>query len=255
MTIAPTAAPDTAPASLYQIALEAQAIDGELAIAMASATSDDPEEAEQAEALITGLLQRASANTAALKQKANAICAAIEALRGRAAYLKQQAISRAEKSKADEVAAERLLTYLVRTMTAINPGQTKFSLPDFTLSSRRSESLVIEPDASLPANLCRHEITVKVPAGFGESGPELEAQLAEWLNDRLGEQNAAQVEVSRKESPDKALVKGFIADMAVSVDSLALMPLEIGPATHGEKISCPKLQGAHVLRKRGWSVK
>lgn len=256
MTIAPATAPDTAPASLYQIALETQAIDGELAIAMASATSDDPEEVEQAEALITGLLQRANTNATALKQKANAICAGIEALRGRAAYLKQQAISRTEKSKADEAAAERLLTYLVRTMTALNPGQTKFQLPDFTLSSRKSESVVIDPDASLPADLCRHEITIKIPAGFGESGPELEAQLTEWLSERLGQQNAAQVEVSREGSPDKALVKGFITDMAAQApEALALMPPDIGPATHGETLSCPQLEGAHVLRKRGWNIK
>jgi hypothetical protein len=160
MTLTPTK-----PSSLYQIALEAHEIDGELAIALDLSASDTPEDQQQAEQLISQLLERAGQNSGLLKQKANAICHVHEALLGKAEFLRKSAEERLAKAAAEERAAERLLDYLVRTLSALNPGQKKFELPEYTVSSRRTESVDIAETAFIPLEYKRGELRIKFPHG------------------------------------------------------------------------------------------
>lgn len=254
MTITPVR---EASSSLYQIALDAQEIDGELAIAMAAATSDDPEEAVQAEALIQGVLERANGNQVLLRSKANALCAMRESLLGRAACLQQQAADRAARAKADEEAAERLLRYLVRTLSALNPGQTSFRLDEFDLTSRAGETTEIIDAERLDPGFCRHEITIKVPSEAGSTGPDLHQKLTAWLGEQVGD-FADQCSISIEASPDKALIKSAIK-AAPADDRLAVaqpqLPVHAGAATHGETVAAKGVPGAIVQRKRTWSVK
>lgn len=196
--------------NLYALTLEAQEIDGELAIALDKASSSDPEEQAEAEALITGALERANANQALLQQKANAICHIHEALLGKADYLRKSAAERLEKAKAEEQAAERLLNYLSRCLAALNPGQTTFSLPEYTVKAGRSQAIETEDD-EVPRDLCRHDLTVRVnaAAGASETVDQLLAVATETVRDLFG-LTADQYKIELKSAPDKAAIKAAI---------------------------------------------
>lgn len=209
--------------SLYQIALDTQAVDGEMAIAFGLASSEDPEEQARAEELISSLLQRASGNSALLKQKANAICHVHESLLGKAAHLRQIAADRLAKAEAEEKAAERLLKYLTYCLSALNPGQPKFELPEYTVASRKSEAVVIDDEAELPVDCKRVEIKVKIAAG----STELSAATIEALHNVPG---FAGLDLEIKSAPDKALIKsGLKAKTAIP--------------------------GAHLETRTSWSIK
>ena len=195
--------------SLYSLTLESQEIDGELAIAMAKLTSGDEAEQAEAEEMITSLLERASETGNLLNQKANAICHVREALLGKAAYLREIAADRLEKAAAEEKAAEHLLTYLTRMLSALNPGQKKFALPEYTVSSRTSQAVEIEDD-DIPLEHCRFEIKVKLDAGCQEAADQVVAVITETLRDHLGLQNSIW-DIDVKTAPDKAGLKPLLA--------------------------------------------
>jgi hypothetical protein len=213
MTISqPTAQSAEAPAtSLYSLALESQAIDGELAIALAKLESEDPDEQAEAEQLVTGLLERAAGTQGLIERKASAICHIYEGLVGRAAYLRGVAAARAEQAAAEERNAERLLTYLARTLSALHPGQKKFTLPEHTVASRSSEGVVIDPDdfsANAQNPYCRTEVTVKLAAGTKqvEAADNLVAAATELLRD-VSQLGLGDFEIRVKHDPDKASIK------------------------------------------------
>lgn len=197
--------------NLYALTLEAQEVDGELAIALDKASSSDPEEQVEAETLITGLLERASTNQALLRQKANAICHIHEALLGKAEYLRKSAAERLEKAKAEERAAERLLDYLTRCLTALNPGQTSFSLPEYTIKARTSQAVEVEAEGDLSKDLCRYDLTIRLAsgAGAGETVDQLLAVATETMRD-LFELDPSQYEIKLESAPDKAAIKAAI---------------------------------------------
>lgn len=198
--------------NLYALAIEAQEVDGELAIALDKASSPDPEEQAEAEALITGLLERANANQALFQQKANAICHVREALLGKAEYLRKSAGERLEKAEAEEKAAERLLTYLTQCLTALNPGQTTFSLPEYTVKARSSQAIEANEDL-VPKDFCRHDLTVRINAGPGtaETVDQLLAVATETVRD-LFELDGSQYEIKLKSAPDKTAIKAALKD-------------------------------------------
>ena len=214
--------------SLYELALDSQEIDGELAIALDKASSEDPEEQQEAEDLITALLQRANTNQRLLHQKANSICYVRELLQGKADFLRKSAAERLAKAEAEERAAERLLGYLTRCLSALNPGQTKFDLPEYTVSARNSEAVEANNEL-LPASCKRYEVKVKLAAGHAEAADQLIAVVQEAVRDlfSLGDDECS---IVINAAPDKAAIKALLKD--------------------GETIP-----GAHLIKRTSWSIK
>ncbi len=214
--------------SLYELAIDSQEIDGELAIALAKASSEDPEEQQEAEDLITGLLQRANTNQGLLRQKANSICYVRELLQGKADFLRKSAAERLAKAEAEERAAERLLGYLTRCLSALNPGQTKFDLPEYTVSARNSEAVEANNEL-LPASCKRYEVKVKLAAGHAEAADQLIAVVQEAVRDlfSLGDDECS---IVINAAPDKAAIKALLKA--------------------GETIP-----GAHLIKRTSWSIK
>ena len=231
MTITPSK-PQTP--SLYQIALDSQEIDGELAIALAKASSEDPEEQAEAEALITSLLERANDSQRMLLRKANGICQIREMLLGKAEFLRKGAAERIAKAEAEERAAQRLEDYLLRCLQALHPGQTKFELPEFTIASRPSEA--VEVDTSLdapdmPEEFTRVELKLKLSGHGSTRACDIERLLREVLEDMLegcppGTYQLAEPEVE----PDKTAIKAAIKEGAT-------------------------ISGAQLVKRRSWSIK
>lgn len=191
--------------SLYELSLEVQEVDGQLALALDLANSDDPERQAEAEALIESLLKQSADNQAVLHRKANAICHVHESLLAKAAHLRRVAADRIAKAEAEERAAERLCQYLSRCLSALNPGQTKFALPEFTVSSRKSEAVEVDPDLC-PDSLKRHEIKVKLQPGNPEAADQLVAVITETIRD-LYELPPSAYEIGCTSAPDKAAIK------------------------------------------------
>lgn len=215
--------------SLYALTLDAQEVDGELAIAFDKAASDDPEEQAEAEQLINDLMQRASTNSQLLQQKANAICHIHEGLLGKARFLRESAAERLAKAAAEEKAAERLLDYLIKCLTALNPGQKSFPLPEYTLSSRQSEAVEIDLDSAgkIPSNLQRHELKLRFQP---EACSDFEA-IADLVTKTLAQQlRGGLCDLTTASTPDKSAIKAV---------------LKAGTS----------VPGAKLVKRRSWSVK
>jgi hypothetical protein len=231
MTIAPSK-PKTP--SLFQITLESQEIDGELSIALAKASSEDPEEQVEAEALITSLLERANDSQRMLLRKANGICQIREMLLGKAEFLRKGAAERIAKAEAEERAAQRLEDYLLRCLQALHPGQTKFELPEFTISSRVSEA--VEVDTSLdapdmPEEFTRVELKLKLSGHGSTRACDIERLLREHLEDMLDGCPPGTYELAEpKVAPDKTAIKAAIKEGAT-------------------------ISGAQLIKRRSWSIK
>lgn len=199
--------------SLYELAIESQEVDGALAIAFDKAASEDPEEQAEAERIIADLLHLANTTQAALAEKANAICHVHEAMAGRAEFLRKSTAERIARAEAEERAAERLLSYLSRTMSALHPGQKSFKLPEYTLASRSSEAVALDEDArdQLPERLRRWELNVKLASNerADEVIDQLLAEATELLRDRYC-LDPSDYDVAVKDTPDKTAIKAAI---------------------------------------------
>ena len=228
MTLSLTRTANPTTSSLYELAIDSQEIDGELAIALAKASSEDPEEQQEAEDLITALLQRANTNQGLLRKKANSICYAHEMLQGKADFLRKSAAERLAKAEAEQRAAERLFSYLTRCLGALNPGQTKYSLPEYTVSARTSEAVEAD-DELLPASCKRFEVKVKLAAGHAEAADQLIAVVQEAVRD-LFELGDDECSIAINAAPDKATIKA------------QLKAGEVVP-------------GAQLIKRTNWSVK
>lgn len=71
--------------------------------------------------------------------KADAYCHVIEQLGKQAQNLREVSKSRLEYARSIEAQRNRLQKTLVNVLTTLNPGQTKFDLPEHRIASRRSE--------------------------------------------------------------------------------------------------------------------
>jgi hypothetical protein len=213
--------------SLYSLTIQQQEIDGELAIAMAKLTSGDEAEQAEADEMIAALLQRASQAGDLLAQKANAICHIREGLLAKASYLREVSADRLEKAQSEEKAAERLLEYLVRCLSALHPGQKKFALPEYTVSSRPSEKVEVDEE-DLPDEYKRFEIKIKLSTGFHEAVEPLIAAVTYTL---------AQLEI---------LPHFFDVSVSSVADKAALKPL----LASGEEVP-----GAGLMKRTNWSIK
>lgn len=227
--------------SLYSLTLEAQEVDGQLAIAFDLACSEDPDDQAQAETMIAALLQQSADNQAIRLQKANAICHIHQGLLAKADFLRQVAADRIEKAKAEERSAERLLQYMVKCLSAANPGQKKFPLPEFTIANRPSEAVEIEIDTDeltgeetplVDPEYCRFEISLKLESGHSEAADQVISVITETLRD-VCELPGSAYTLKVKRAADKTVLKPV------------LKALEDGQS----------IKGARLDKRDNWSIK
>jgi hypothetical protein len=135
--------------SLWQLGIEAQ----ELTIAIGQLAeqleADDNDTRSQALAELEAALLAEEGNKAALAAKADATCWVIEHLRGQAAYRQQQAKRLTDLARSDARRAEALEDSLLLVLTRLQPQATRFSFPNHELSSRRSQTVVIDDEQAL----------------------------------------------------------------------------------------------------------
>lgn len=149
-TPAPTAAP-----SLFALAGEAMGLQqqiAELAERLHTEAGDlDPDAAGSLEALLT----EEAGNREALARKADAYCWVIAQLRAQAAYRRAESDRLRDLADTDARRADALQERLITALAAVDPGETRWSLPAHELTSRRAESVTLDPDADLPEEFIR----------------------------------------------------------------------------------------------------
>ncbi|MGA1730914.1 MAG: siphovirus Gp157 family protein [Steroidobacteraceae bacterium] len=186
----PTAPPSSDPrersaSSLYSLGIQAQDIEGEIAMAAELLESDDPEQEAAAIALIEQYLEASSHTKALLVDKADKICLYIDHLEAVAKFRSEQAARLKALAAADEKRIESLKRYMLNVLTALYPSERKFSLPTHELTSRRSEKAIVDDPDLIPAEFNRIKaepdktaIKTALKAGKDVPGAHLETNLS-----------------------------------------------------------------------------
>ena len=144
--------------SLYALGIQAQDIAGEIALA-AELLDGDPENEATAIALIETYLEAQAHTASAIESKADNICRYIDHLSAVARFRKEQAQRLADLAAADERRAQQLTDYMLKVLTTLQPGASKFSLPTHELRSRKSEALEIDDEDLIPDDMFREKVT------------------------------------------------------------------------------------------------
>jgi hypothetical protein len=144
--------------SLYALAIQAQDIAGEIALA-AELLDGDPEHEETAIALIETYLEAQGHTMALIESKADNICRYVDHLSAVAQFRKEQAKRLAELAAEDERRAQQLTDYMLKVLTTLYPEQVKFSLPTHELRSRKSEAVEIDDEDLIPDDMFREKVT------------------------------------------------------------------------------------------------
>ena len=194
---------------VYSLAMEATGVDGELAVAFAMISSEDPEEQQRGEELVQELLAIAANSSEALTEKASAICSIIESMRARAAFLKESAQARIAKAKGEEAAADKLLARVSAALHTVHPTQTRFQLPEYDLRSRSAERVIVDPDriGEIPDRFCKLEVNIKIASCPDE--PTNHQYFLDSLTDHISE-FGGNCEVKFSKTPDLTCIKQVI---------------------------------------------
>lgn len=188
--------------ALFALALDAQGIDDELALAMSLLSAEDPEERQQGEELIAALLEAAGETSDALVTKSDQLLEMAQWLQARAAHLKATAKQRLEAAAREEDAADALVARVAVVLHFRNPGQTTFALPEHKLASRKTTSVEVTDLAAIPDRYAGVEVKVRVPATGQVTNHEvLIAALFECLTEQ-----GCPGEVLFDKKPDKKLI-------------------------------------------------
>jgi hypothetical protein len=158
--VAPQGAPGKS-ASLWQLGIEAQALTSAIGQLAEQLETDDPEQRASALAELEAALLSEEGNKAALAAKADATCWVIEHLRSQASYRQQQAKRLTDLARSDAGRADALEESLVFVLTQLQPAATRFSFPNHELSSRKSQSVVIDDEDALDSEWLTVTTTTK----------------------------------------------------------------------------------------------
>ena len=114
--------------------------------------SDDPADVAAAAEALEQLITAEASNRAALTAKADAWCWVIDSLRATGASRREHAKRLAELADHAEQRAQVLQDQLVAALSRVDPGATKWELPEHKLSSRKSTAVELDPEL-LPEDL------------------------------------------------------------------------------------------------------
>lgn len=145
--------------SLYALGIQAQDIDGEIALAAELLATDNPDEEASAIALIEQYLAAKEHTAALLAEKADNVCRYIDHLTAMATFRKEQSKRLADLAEADFKRAEALQQYMLRVLTTLQPEAKSFSLPTHEIKSRRTKAVVVDDEAELPSEFLRRKTT------------------------------------------------------------------------------------------------
>lgn len=147
--------------SLFDLAGDAMALQRQIAELAEQLHSDDgaidPDVSESLEAL----LLEESGSREALQRKADAYCWVISQLRGQAAYRKAESDRLRDLADADARRADALQERLLSALAAVDADATRWSLPAHEITSRKTEIVVVDPDADLPPELTREKRVIQ----------------------------------------------------------------------------------------------
>jgi len=218
--------------ALFAIALDAQEIDGELALAMALVSSEDPEEREQGESLVTSLLEAAGDTSEALVTKSDQILEIAQWMQARAAHLKETAKQRLAAAALEAKAAEALINRVATVLAFRHPGQRSFALPEHTLKGRATASVSIADLEELPDAFAGIEVKIKVAATSTDTDHE------HFVQSVVDAVNAAGVlgEVTFDRKPAKALIAKAIKGAS------------------REEAASPPVPGAELKNHTSWRI-
>jgi len=135
--------------SLWQLGIEAQELTTAIGQLAEQLEADDEDTRAHALAELEAALLAEEGNKQALSAKADATCWVIEHLRGQAAYRQQQSKRLIELARSDAGRADALEESLVFVLTQLQPAATRFSFPNYELSSRKSTAVVIDDEEAL----------------------------------------------------------------------------------------------------------
>jgi len=188
--------------ALYGLALDAQQIDGEMAIALGMISSDSEEDRAEGESLLQMILEAASENQEAIVAKSDQLLEMAEWLQARAAHLKATAKSRREEAAREEEAAGSLIARVAAVLSSLNPGQTSFALSEHTLASRKTTSVDVAAPGDVPDAYSRLELTVKIDAPGGSTNHQFVVDLITQTLEHQG----VPCEITWAKTPDKRVI-------------------------------------------------
>lgn len=234
--------------ALFALALDAQEIDGELALAMGLLSSEDPDERQQGEELIAALLETASEANDALVARSDQLLEMAQWLQARAAHLKATAKQRLEAAAREEEAADALIARVGAVLHFRNPGQTTFALPEHKLASRKIASVEVTDLSAIPDRYAGVEVKIRVPATGAATNHET---LVQEVIDQLDNLGVAG-EVLWEKKPDKKLITARLRERKAFQEQLERMTLSSEDSAAAE--AALDVPGATLEEGRSWRI-
>ena len=146
-------------ASLFQLTGDALQLQAQINAAAELLFSDDPAEVANATTTLEVLISAESDNRKAVEAKADAWCWVIDAIRARRDARKARAQALADLAAADDQQADALQDRLIQALQKVDPEATKYDLPEHKITSRRTESVIVDaPAEELPAEFARVKV-------------------------------------------------------------------------------------------------
>ena len=161
MTTTTPRIPEAAP-SLFALAGEAMALQRQINELAEQLHTDDGDLDGATAQTLEALLLSEAGNREALNRKADAYCWVIAQLQAQAAYRRAESDRLRDLAEVDARRADALQERLLAALAAIDPDATRWSLPTHEITSRRTESVVINPGldiADLPFECIRERRT------------------------------------------------------------------------------------------------
>jgi len=145
--------------TLYDLTVDALRLQQQIDEAATDLFSDDPAVVAAATATLEGLISAESDNKQAILAKADAWCWVIDSLRARHDARKARAQALAELAAADEQQADALQDRLIQALQKAIPDETSYQLPEHKITSRRTESVIVDaPAEDLPMEFARVKV-------------------------------------------------------------------------------------------------
>lgn len=150
-------------ATLFDLTGEALRIQTQINNAAELLFSDDPAEVAEASEQLEALISAEADNRASVERKADSWCWVIDHLRARAIAQREHSRRLADLAAEAEQRAETLQDRLINALHHIDPTATGWALPQHKLTSRRVQSVELDPDMAaqdLPEQFQRVKTTI-----------------------------------------------------------------------------------------------
>lgn len=121
--------------------------------------SEDPYEQTEGIEILEQFLAAEESNNNQIVERCDALCRYVDHLRAQANFRMEQSQRLANLARSARNNADRMEQTLIRCLTTLFPGQTKFELPTHQIRSRKGDELEVDDPELLPPEFQR--ITVE----------------------------------------------------------------------------------------------